>query len=212
MKQYTVLEFARLVLKKWYIVLLLPVLLSIVAVFVTNRYDQMNKTYTATSTVVMASKYDASDIKDTDQLRMVAQEYNKNLISTVKDLVKSSTVVKKSILAVEGADRYTNKQLMHSAVPKMQNAIRLVTSESSAICWVVVKHEDREKAKEYANQIVKTAALEQKSIWGKRTIKMLGPAITPATYDKHSRMRVVLIVGLASFVLMSAVVVVRDNK
>lgn len=212
MKQYSVLEFVQLVLKKWYIVLLVPVLLGITSVFAVNRYDQMNKTYTAKTTIVLASKYDVKKEKNTDQLRMIAQEYNKDMIGTVKELVKSTSVIKKTIVSVEGPDRYTSKQLNHQVVPKMQDSVRLVAPVNSTICWVVVQHDDKGKVKEFANQLVKVAAAEQKQIWGKSTIKVLSPAINPDLYDKHSTPKIALAVSLITFVLMSAVVVVRDNK
>lgn len=203
----------KIILKKWYITVLIPLIIAAGSYKFFYQILSNSPEYTATTSFVVASATANLELVD-DQHRMVKQELAEELVTTVSELVTNDKVLTSSIKELYGKNAFTAQQIQYIQLPKLKANIAVNNEVASMICTVTVTDAKATRAKNMANQLVKQTQHEAKTIWGLDMVTPLKEAITPLKSNSYKRMLVTCVAGtfMVAFLLISLLTVVINRR
>lgn len=210
-ERYSFEALVRLVLKRWKITLLFPLIICLFT-FAGGKYlSANNPEYNSTATFVIATKNSENQAENVGyQNNVFAQTYNENMVKTMTKLMTSTSVLSSVIKSLEGRDTYTKEQLQSLKVPNLRENIDIRTENGSVIGYVSVNDKKATSSAKVANEIIKQTQISEAKIWGTKNLKFVNKATAPLNKKQESNVKYALISFVVAVVIMSLVVVLID--
>mgnify|MGYP004502194545 CR=1 FL=1 len=194
------IDNVKFVVSRWYLTLLIPMIVAGGAFYGIEKYQSANAKYTASASFVLAVKENKKiDIQDS----LVGQDYSQTLMTTITNLVKNPRVIKRTLQEVDGRNAYTAAQLQYMATPRTQSA--MTVSTESLIGYVTFKDESAARARNVVNELVNQTKKAEKELWGTKSVRVLNKATMPIKKNTNKRitMLVIVVAFVVSFLIIS---------
>lgn len=189
-------------LKKWYLTLLVPTLIAVGAFYIFNQRHTMEAKYEASSSFIIANK----DVGKDDTFTNF--KYSGMVVASLAKLVTNTNVIKNALHELDGKTEYTDNQVQYILAPSIKNNTNVLVEDS--IVQVTYKNESASRAKKMVNELIRQTRNKERSLWGTDSIKVLEKATTPLNKNTNLR-KTLLFTGVAfvvPLVLVSMVIVV----
>lgn len=194
-KQITAIEVIKLVIKRWKLSVVIPLLATLVAFGVLQHHYSSDKEYKSTTSIILTSGGDGENFQE----RLVARTYDSDSIETLKDLIKNPSVLSEAVKSVKGNQYYSKQNLMLKVVPGVQRNITLTNNKGSMIVAIGYVASSALESKQMVNAIANETKKMEQEIYGTNSVKILKKAVTPLHPD--SKRLLVIQLSIIVFVL-----------
>ena len=195
-----------LVIKKWYLTLLLPVIIAAGTFYFVNQQNVKEAKYEAVSSFVVA-------IKNAVKEDTVANfEYSDMLISSLAELVTNNKVIKNALHELDGKEAHTDNQIQYILAPEIKRDVTVLVKES--IVQVSYRDKSATRAKKMVNELVSQTKTQEHDLWDTKSIKVLDKATTPLKKNVNLRKTLMFtaVAFFVPFVIIAALVLALNNR
>lgn len=206
-------KICKFIIVKWYITFIIPMIVAGITGFVSFKYHEDHKLYTAEVTFAIVTK----GLGDRDlaqvQQKSMNQEYDEANAGTLLDLVTSTPNLISAWNLVNKDDEYSRRELVYKKASVLRSAVGVEESEGSLIYKITVKGSTRTWAKDYANGLIKSAQKFERDKWKTSSITVLESAALPLGPDTHRRDvgKHAIIGFLVCFFIIVALILSKEN-
>ncbi|WP_195318725.1 YveK family protein [Weissella cibaria] len=203
----------KIIIKKWYVTILIPVLVAGIAGALSFKYYQNHKQYTAEATFAIVTKGLGDRNLAEVQQKSLNQEYDESNAETMVNLVTSTpNLISAWNLANKDMD-YSRSELIYKKAKALKYVVGIEDSVGSLIYKVKVKGNTRTWAKNYANSLIKSARKLEKEKWKTSSITVLESAALPLGPDTHRRDigKHAILGFLTAFFIMIVIILSKSN-
>ena len=190
MEEIDILDFIRYYLSKWYIVMIMLVVVLIGGNIYTTKFR--TPLYKSDTTVILVSEKDSNNYTQSDLT------FNKNLVTTYSNIAKSKKVLNQVIKDLR-LD-YTYGQL--------NNKVTVTSVDNTEIIKITVSDSSSKQAMMIANSIVPVFSSEVERIYGIENISVLDAAMVSDSPYNVNAMKENIIFTLAGILLGSMIIFV----
>lgn len=178
-----------LVIKKWYLTLLLPVIIAAGTFYFVDQQNVKEAKYEAVSSFVVANK---NAVKEDTVANF---EYSDMLISSLAELVTNNKVIKNALHELDGKEAHTDNQIQYILAPEIKRDVTVLVKES--IVQVSYRDKSATRAKKMVNELVSQTKTQEHDLWDTKSIKVLDKATTP--WKKNVNLRKTLMFTAVAF-------------
>lgn len=202
-------ETALLIIKKWKVTLLIPVICSGVLYVGMVQYFKGHQTYTSTASFALG-------MNDTEkkgiQNKLYNQSYNEGLLQSIPDLVKNAETMKKSVEQVYGKQAFSTQQMMYQQIPKAQSSTKIVNTKGSLIFTVSFESSSAKNSKKMVNSILDNTKLLSEKMWKSNTFTVLSKGVQPINSNSKRSLIFKIVTGFAVISVISISLFVIDTS
>ena len=195
-----------LVIKKWYLTLLLPVIIAAGTFYFVNQQNVKEAKYEAVSSFVVANK---NAVKEDTVANF---EYSDMLISSLAELVTNNKVIKNALHELDGKEAHTDNQIQYILAPEIKRDVTVLVKES--IFQVSYRDKSATRAKKMVNELVSQTKTQEHDLWDTKSIKVLDKATTPLKKNVNLRKTLMFtaVAFFVPFVIIAALVLALNNR
>lgn len=195
-----------LVIKKWYLTLLLPVIIAAGTFYFVNQQNVKEAKYEAVSSFVVANK---NAVKEDTVANF---EYSDMLISSLAELVTNNKVIKNALHELDGKEAHTDNQIQYILAPEIKRDVTVLVKES--IVQVSYRDKSATRAKKMVNELVSQTKTQEHDLWDTKSIKVLDKATTPLKKNVNLRKTLMFtaVAFFVPFVIIAALVLALNNR
>lgn len=195
-----------LVIKKWYLTLLLPVIIAAGTFYFVNQQNVKEAKYEAVSSFVVANK---NAVKEDTVANF---EYSDMLISSLAELVSNNKVIKNALHELDGKEAHTDNQIHYILAPEIKRDVTVLVKES--IVQVSYRDKSATRAKKMVNELVSQTKTQEHDLWDTKSIKVLDKATTPLKKNVNLRKTLMFtaVAFFVPFVIIAALVLALNNR
>ena len=195
-----------LVIKKWYLTLLLPVIIAAGTFYFVNQQNMKEAKYEAVSSFVVANK---NAVKEDTVANF---EYSDMLISSLAELVTNNKVIKNALHELDGKEAHTDNQIQYILAPEIKRVVTVLVKES--IVQVSYRDKSATRAKKMVNELVSQTKTQEHDLWDTKSIKVLDKATTPLKKNVNLRKTLMFtaVAFFVPFVIIAALVLALNNR
>ncbi|WP_270322278.1 hypothetical protein [Weissella confusa] len=195
-----------LVIKKWYLTLLLPVIIAAGTFYFVNKQNVKEAKYEAVSSFVVANK---NAVKEDTVANF---EYSDMLISSLAELVTNNKVIKNALHELDGKEAHTDNQIQYILAPEIKRDVTVLVKES--IVQVSYRDKSATRAKKMVNELVSQTKTQEHDLWDTKSIKVLDKATTPLKKNVNLRKTLMFtaVAFFVPFVIIAALVLALNNR
>ena len=195
-----------LVIKKWYLTLLLPVIIAAGTFYFVNQQNVKEAKYEAVSSFVVANK---NAVKEDTVANF---EYSDMLISSLAELVTNNKVIKNALHELDGKEAHTDNQIQYILAPEIKRDVTVLVRES--IVQVSYRDKSATRAKKMVNELVSQTKTQEHDLWDTKSIKVLDKATTPLKKNVNLRKTLMFtaVAFFVPFVIIAALVLALNNR
>ena len=188
MEEIDILDFIRYYLSKWYIVAVLLILILIGGNVYTSNFR--TPLYKSDTTVILVSE------NDTDNYTQSDLTFNKNLVTTYSNIIKSKKVLNQVIRDLR----------LDYSYDELYNKVTVSSVDNTEIIRITVSDASSKLAMNIANSIVPAFSTEVERIYGIENVSILDAAIDSSEPYNVNQVKENIIFTTVSILLGSMII------